>query len=231
MSVLIVAAHPDDEVLGVGGTIAKLSAAGESVSVVFGATGISARYKSPKQHSNDIEQKVGELKQDARRAADVLGIEKLYFLDFPDNRLDTVAKMDLTHSLRGVVNETLPTTVFTHHPGDYNWDHHAMFEATLMACRRSLGEHSPQRLLSYEVLSSTERSAQDASHSFFPNTYEDISKTIELKKKALEEYRSELCSYPHPRSSKGVENLAATRGNEISTHFAEAFQLIREVRP
>lgn len=227
---LIVAAHPDDEVLGAGGTIAKRAKQGWDIAVVFCATGVEGRYATRVAASDArLKAELSKLEADSQKAAAILGIRRIYRLGFPDNRMDTVSRMDVSHAIRKVVEKERPQVVFTHHHADYNWDHTLVFESVLMACRPNPGDFFPCQIYSFEVLSSTERSFQTGQHMFTPNHYVSVSETIALKKKALMAYRSEARPYPHPRSVKAVENLAAKRGNEVGLPFAECFELIRGV--
>lgn len=226
---LVVAAHPDDEVLGAGGTMAKLSAAGYSVYVVIVATGAAARYANPGNHVDQIASEIAVLKENVSSTGPILGVKRHVFLDYPDNRLDTVPLMDISHSLKEIVKDINPSIVFTHHHGDYNWDHRVVHEATLMACRANQGERYPRAIYSYEVLSSTERSFRGGEFAFVPNVYVDITGSIQKKIGALKCYTSELGEYPHPRSVEAVKNKALSRGSEVNVNYCEAFQLVRSI--
>ncbi|BAH75948.1 PIG-L deacetylase family protein [Solidesulfovibrio magneticus] len=228
-SVLVIAAHPDDETLGCGATIARLTASGQDVHVVFAATGAAARHDAAEIASEAVAREVAALKADAGRAGAVLEVASQTFLDFPDNRLDTVPLMDLAQSLKQLVADLRPGIVFTHHFGDYNWDHGRVHEATLMACRANPGEFYPRHLYSYEVLSSTERTLGAPHRLFAPNVFVDATATLDRKIAALQCYASELGVYPHPRSPEAVRQLAGVRGSSVGIHFAEAFQLLRTV--
>ena len=132
-------------------------------------------------------------------------------------------------ALKKVVDDIRPQTVFTHHHGDYNWDHRMAFDATMMACRACPGETYPATIFSYEVPSSTERAFQAPHSVFCPTTYVDIEAHLARKIEALEAYASELGEYPHPRSGQALTHLAAKRGNEVGLPCAEAFCLIRNI--
>lgn len=226
--ILVIAAHPDDEILGVAGTAAKLALSNRvTVKVVYVASGITARYSQDQHQLAEVKNALDTLKEEARTALALIGCQSFIFLDYPDNALDTVSRMEISRRLKEIVTDFQPDTVFTHHHGDYNWDHGVVFDATLMACRPSPGEAYPRYLLSYEILSSTERAFQTASTVFLPTVYWDISETIDLKKKAMQAYRTEYRPYPHPRSVEGIEALAKKRGLEVGLEWAEAFQLIR----
>jgi len=228
-SILVIAAHPDDEILGCGASMARLAAGGVKVHVVYVATGVAGRYENPVENTQKIAEQVFELKKDVAQACDVIGVRSHSFLDFPDNRLDTVPLMDISHKLKKNIQKLRPCAVLTHHHGDYNWDHSRVFEATLMACRPNFGDYYPQELYSYEVLSSTERAPAEPHRAFLPNVYVDASEGLDAKLKAIQCYQTELNPYPHPRSVKAVKNLAGVRGNEVGLEFAEAFRLIRNI--
>jgi LmbE family N-acetylglucosaminyl deacetylase len=214
---------------GWGGTIAKKTTEGHNIFVVILATGIAARYSNPSRQKIRIKQEIDNLRKEAEKSTSILGVKKIYFLDFPDNRLDTIPKMDITFKLKEIIEVVKPQIVYTHHFGDYNWDHQIAFEVSLMACRPNVGDFFPNQIYSYEVLSSTERSFQNKVNVFAPNVFEDIKETIELKKRALQCYKTELRKYPHPRSAEAIEYLSRKRGGEVGLEFAEAFQLIRKI--
>jgi LmbE family N-acetylglucosaminyl deacetylase len=227
---LVIAAHPDDEVLGAGGVIANRTRQGWEVCVVWMTSGVAGRYGSPLQDSPDVLGQQKKLSAESRQALKALGVQRHFNLNFPDNRLDIVSKMDMTQALSKIVQTFKPKVVLTHHHGDYNWDHTLTFAAALMACRPNPGDFYPEEIYAFEVLSSTERSYQTAQAVFTPNYFEDISRTIGQKKRALAAYCSEIRPYPHPRSQKGVEILAQKRGLEVGLRYAEAFQLIRKIQ-
>ena len=226
---LVIAAHPDDEVLGAGGTIAKRAKEGWHVAVVFCATGVMGRYSAKELNKPSVVREIARLNADSQKAAKILGVRQTYSLGFPDNRLDMVSRMDVAHALRKIVEKEKPEVVLTHHAGDYNWDHTIVFESALMACRPNHGDFYPKEIYSFEVLSSTERAFQYGQNIFAPTHFVSIERTVTLKKKALAAYRTEARPYPHPRSGEAVETLAKKRGNEVGLRYAEAFQLIRRI--
>lgn len=226
--VLVIAAHPDDEVLGAGGVMAKFSELGKEVHLVHVASGKGGRFFEG-ENSDLISAQQKVLASEITSACEVLGVSSYVGLSFPDNRLDTVSRMDVSLKLKELGQAIKPDLVLSHHYGDYNWDHSLVLDSTMMAFRSCYGEHSPKAILSYEVLSSTERSFQAPQTMFSPSIYIDISKQVKKKIKALECYKSELHSFPHTRSSKGVEILSQHRGMEVGIDYAEAFQLIRLV--
>lgn len=221
--ILVVAAHPDDEVLGVGGTLARLARCGAKTHVVYLATGVTGRHEAVPQAGAAIDALTG----DARRAGALLGVSSQTFLGLPDNRLDTVPRMDIVRELNTLLDRLRPDIVFTHHHGDYNWDHRAAHEATVMACRTCPGEIHPATLLTYEVPSSTERSIQHAGTVFLPTVYVDITADLNVKLASLAAYGTEIKQPPHPRSVQALETWAQKRGNEVGLSHAEAFSLAR----
>lgn len=222
--ILILAAHPDDEVLGCGGTIAKLADEGATIHVAFLADGVYSR-----SGEQTIQQEELQIRRTAsRKACDILGVKSLSFGDFPDNRMDTVALLDLTKAIESLIAEHQPDIVFTHHAGDLNIDHRRMHEAVVTACRPQHG-HPVKTLLSFEVPSSTEWQLTGSAPPFTPNWFVDISKTLNRKMAALEAYAAELRDWPHPRSKQGVEHLAHWRGATVGVDAAEAFILGRQL--
>jgi len=223
-SILVLAAHPDDEALGCGGTIAKWSDEGAIVNVAFLADGVFSRARA------ECDQKI-EL--DARRAAaqkacDILGVKSVFFGEFPDNRMDTIALLDIIKPVEALIGKYQPDTVFTHHAGDVNIDHQRIHEAVVTACRPQSG-HPVKNLLCFEVPSSTEWQLPGSAPVFAPNWFEDISDTLDCKLAALDAYAAELRDWPHPRSRQAVEHLARWRGATVGVDAAEAFMLGRQM--
>ncbi len=227
-TLLVIAAHPDDEVLGCGATVALRKKQGWQTHLLVLTKGVLGRETTEKNREAHL-QAIESLQAQTRAAADVLGFNSIAQLDFPDNRMDSVSRMDIAHSITDHLNTIRPNVVFTHHPGDYNWDHTLTFEAVLMAARQNPGDFAPDEILSFEVLSSTERGYAGGGRGFHPTTYVNVAKTIDKKKLALSYYTSEYRPYPHPRSIEAVEYLARKRGNEVGIEYAEAFELIRSV--
>jgi LmbE family N-acetylglucosaminyl deacetylase len=225
--ILVIASHPDDEILGCGGTMAKLAYDGAKVSVALLTGGIQSRYD---KHNPEMQREMQKIAKHAIKANNILGVKAsdIHFLGFEDQKLDVVPFLEITKSIKHLINTIKPDEVYTHHHGDYNNDHTVCAKATLVATRVTPGEFYPKKLYAYEVLSSSERSFGIISQ-FIPNTYVNIGNFVKKKEKALSAYKTELKKYPHPRSIKGVEIHAAKRGIEIGSKFAEAFQLIRSV--
>jgi LmbE family N-acetylglucosaminyl deacetylase len=221
--VLIFAAHPDDEVLGCGGTIAKLAANGVAVHVVFLADGVFSR------QGETI--KTAELffrREAAAKSCKILGVSSVSFGDLPDNRMDSVAILDITKIVEGHLRQHHPATVFTHHISDVNIDHRRTLEAVTIACRPQIG-NSVKSILSFEVPSSTEWQLPGNAPAFAPNWFVDISATLGKKMEALRAYEFELRDWPHPRSLLAVEHLAKWRGATVGVDAAEAFVLGRQL--
>ncbi len=228
---LVVAAHPDDEVLGCGGTVRQLTNKGWTAHLLIMTGGVGGRHSSASSDENaaHIKDEQTILANETANAANILGFSEVSNCDFPDNRMDLVSRADISIAIREKIDTYRPTVVFTHHPGDYNWDHSLTFDGVMMAARCNPPEFSPQEIRTFEVLSSTERAWQDPSRIFQPNLFVDISCTITSKQSALEAYKSEYREYPHPRSVEAIEILARKRGNEVGLEFAEAFHLVRKV--
>lgn len=216
--VLIIAAHPDDEILGVGGTIPLLVEMKKTVDVLIFTDGSSTQYFNNK---NILEDKFGE----AQQANQLLGSNLLPRLDFPDMRLDTVAHVDKNIALGKIISEGEYDTVIVQDNTDINKDHKELFESTIVACRTYPGQ-KVKNLLTYYVNSSTEWGNLLQKNPFNPNVFIDISSTIESKLKSMEKYKTELRTYPHPRSLEGIRNSAKYFGNMVGIEYAEPFKLI-----
>ena len=225
-SILILAAHPDDEVLGIGGTIARHAALGDSVHIVIAAEGATSRDAVRDIQSRQAE--LDELQSASRKAAAELGAMSVRFLGFPDNRCDSIDRLDLAKALEGVVSELQPHTIYVHHCGDVNIDHRRLHEAAFTACRPQPG-HSVKRILSFETVSSTEWTPPGSHAPFLPNVFIDIEDYWPQKRTALEVYQQEMHAWPHVRSIAAVEHLGRWRGASVGVGMAEAFMLLREV--
>ncbi len=224
--VLVVAAHPDDEVLGCGGTIARHADSGDQVQVVIIAEGSTSR-----QQQRDRSQLVDELSALAKAsqsAGSILGAAGVELLDLPDNRLDSLDRLDLIKQIEERIDRHKPQVVYVHHVGDVNVDHRRLHEAVVTACRPTPG-HVVKRLLSFEVASSTEWQPPGSASAFQPNWFVDISDQWERKREALAAYSSEMRDWPHARSLEAVEHLARWRGAQVGVEAAEAFCLLRQL--
>lgn len=224
--ILVVAAHPDDEILGCGGTMAVHSRIEDEVYVLILGEGITSR-----DESRDKEKRVKEidsLKMNIESANKIVGTRESFVFDFPDNRFDSVSLLDIIKVIEKVKNEIRPDIIYTHHQGDLNVDHQIAFRAVMTACR-PLKDESVKEIYSFEVLSSTEW-ASDNSKYFMPNYFINITDTIEKKTQAMKAYTTEIRDFPHPRSVKSIETLACNRGISVGLEFAEAFMLVRGVK-
>ena len=219
--VLVIAAHPDDETYGVGGTIARHVQNGDSVTVLIMTDGVTARH-------NVLEPQ----KEAARMACEVLGVESVHFADLPDQQLDVTPLTEVIEPILGLVREIQPQVVYTHHRGDANQDHRRLFEATLVAVR-PFGNNPVEQVFCYEVASSTEWGPSFIEWAFLPNVFVDIEPFVEQKQAAIEAYRtthqSEVKPYPHPRAPEAMEIYNKQRGISVGMESAEAFMLMRQL--
>jgi N-acetylglucosamine malate deacetylase 1 len=220
--ILVVAAHPDDEVLGCGGTVARHVDDGDEVHVIFMSDGVTSRTDIG---SNEIEIR----KQAKKYACNILSIvQPTRFLGFPDNCMDTVALLDIVQALEKVINEIEPEVIYTHHIGDLNIDHRITHKAVITACRPQPG-FCVKEIYAFEVLSSTEWQTPGVK-AFYPNVFVDIADYIDFKKQALEAYFEEMRQSPHSRSIDNAIRLNALRGNTVGLDYAEAFMLLRKIK-
>lgn len=226
MNILVLAAHPDDEVLGCGGTILKHVKNGDEVHVVILAEGVTSR--SDGRNKEQHEEKLAELADAAVRANDVLGVSSLTLLKFPDNRMDSVDLLDVVKVVEGIIDKLQPKVIYTHHAGDVNVDHCVLNKAVITACRPIPG-HLVEDILFFEIPSSTEWQVPGSAPVFAPNWFVDVTETMSTKLEALRAYASEMRDWPHPRSDKAVAHLASWRGACIGTEAAEAFVLGRRI--
>ena len=225
-NVLVIAAHPDDEVLGVGGTIARLAGEGAHVTILILAEGITSRAELTEK---DKKSQLKVLREQARKVGKFLGAKDVRFLGFPDNRLDTVPLLDVVHTIEAVIKEVKPEVVYTQHGGDLNIDHAVTFRATMTATRPMRGS-CVKCVYAYAVGSSTEWSFQKFSPVFRPASFMDISKTLTKKIRAMQMYESEARAFPHPRSPEAIEAQAKVWGSTAGLLSAEAFECIRTVQ-
>ncbi len=211
--VLVIAAHPDDELLGCGGTVALHASNGDEVTSVIVCEGDSLRYDDiSSQHQSQIYQ-----------AAKVLGVKDLRSLKFPDQKLETVILTDLIKPILEIIREIKPHIVYCQYGGDVNRDHKILFEAILVATRPT--EEFIETVYAFDTVSSTEWGYP---RSFVPDTWIDITSTLETKLEAMSKYKTELREYPHPRSLKALEYKAYSAGNQCLMKAAECFMTIRK---
>jgi len=226
-SILVIAAHPDDEVLGCGGTMARHVREGDEVHVVILAEGITSRYQERSREAREYE--LSELAKATQKAGDILGISSLRLHQFPDNRMDGVDLLDVIKCVEEHLLRVAPDIVYTHHAGDLNIDHQVVHRAVVTACRPQPGQ-SVHTLLFFEVASSTEWQPPASAATFAPNWFVNISDTLEAKITALSYYKNEMRTWPHPRSIEAIKNLALWRGASYGIESAEGFILGRYTR-
>ena len=224
--ILVVASHPDDEILGCGGTIAKLSRSGNIVKTVILTKGISSRFDSNK---NEIIKLQDKLNKSSKAANRVIGVKNLKFFDLPDNQFDNKSLLSLTKVIEKEIKNFKPNIIFTHFINDLNIDHQYTSRAVLTAARPQT-KNSVDEILFFEINSSTDYQINSNGLQFMPNYFVDISKTVKLKKKALEIYKSEMKKYPHSRSVKAILNKNISIGNSIGLGSCEAFQIARIIK-
>ena len=224
--VLVVAAHPDDEVLGCGATIARLACEGAEVYIAILGEGITSRYEKEEWADRALLEK---LHAASRQVSKLLGAKDLFMHDLPDNKFDTVPLLDVVKIIEEVVKEVQPRVVYTHHGGDLNIDHSITARAVLTATRPVAG--CPVReLLAFEVPSSTEWAFQQYEPAFRADVFMDVQATIEVKIKAMELYEGEARPFPHPRSAEALRAIARRWGSVVGVEYAEAFSLVRMIR-
>ncbi len=223
--VLIVAAHPDDEILGVGATVAKRATQGDTVRALILGEGQTSRWES---RGEAPEGAVTDLHRHTLAAAACIGYEQVSFADFPDNRFDHVDLLDLVKHVEGVIREFSPEVLYTHHGGDLNIDHQRTSQAVLTAAR-PIGNSPVKEIYAFETLSSTEWNFS-YTQPFCPSVFEAVEPFMQTKLDAMRCYGSELCEFPHPRSLEGIQISARKYGSIIGREFAEAFMLLRMIK-
>jgi len=223
MNVLVIAAHPDDEVLGVGGTVLKHIEKGNEVNCLIMGEGITSRFNSrieaPKNELN-------KLKEKCLKSGEILGYSNIDFFDLPDNRFDSKNLLDIVKIIEKKLDTYKPNVIYTHFDGDLNIDHKITAQAVLTACR-PLPNNIITELLSFDTASATGWGF--SSNYFKPNVFIDITDQIEIKLNAMSVYDSEIFEYPHPRSIKALKIRASFWGSQVGIKYAEAFQLNRQI--
>ncbi|MFA6405689.1 MAG: PIG-L family deacetylase [Candidatus Paceibacterota bacterium] len=219
--ILVIVAHPDDEVLGVGGTILKHVAEGDDVSALILGDGELSR-------GNATLADIKKREKQAEQVSKKMGLKNLFLEKLPDNQFDSVSLLSITKIVEKYINKIKPEVIYTHHGGDLNIDHQLTFQSVLTACRPQPG-FFVKSIFTFETPSSTEWANKDFGKTFIPNFYNNISDFIDRKIEILRIYKDEMRSYPHPRSYEGVQILAKFRGMTVGYKYAEAFEVIRKL--
>lgn len=215
MKILVFAPHNDDEVLGVGGTIAKYVREGHEV------------YVCEVTKSASIE-RLRIIREEAMKAHNLLGISQTFFLDFPVVKLNEIPIMDLNAEFTRVIDAVKPDIAFIPHRGDMHRDHLVVSHCAMVAMR-PIGANIVKEIYAYETLSETEWNIPSVENAFIPNVWVDISEYIDIKLEAMSCYKSQLMQPPHPRSNEIIKALASVRGSTVNAKFAESFMLIRKI--
>jgi len=227
VKVLVIAAHPDDEILGCGATAARLVTEGHEVQFAILGEGMTSRHPS---RSDTAASQLASLQGKARLAAAKVGVKNLVLGELPDNRLDTVPLLEVVKIVEGLVDRFQPEVIYSHHGGDLNIDHEVIHRAVLTATRPVAG-HPVREIYAFEVPSSTEWSWQRLEPVFRPNVFVDVTRTLEAKIAAMECYETEARKFPHPRSPEALRAIAMRWGSVAGCGAAEAFELVRSVHP
>lgn len=227
MQVLAVVAHPDDEVLGVGATLARHADGGDDVHVCILSDGVTSRYEEMSETSR---QEIRRRRERAERACGELGTDSVSFHDFPDNQFDDVPLLDIVQAIEAEISEHEPGIIYTHHYGDLNIDHELTCRATVTAAR-PLADSTVTNVLAFETLSATEWSISEESNAFQPTSFIDVSDHLDRKLEALSVYEDELRESPHPRTKDTIRKNAEVWGAKSGFDAAEPFVTLRYSRP
>jgi LmbE family N-acetylglucosaminyl deacetylase len=226
VKVLVIAAHPDDEVLGCGGTAARLAQEGHDVHFAILGEGITSRHP---QRTDANAAQLDKLHRQSEAAAAKVGVKNVVHDRLPDNRLDTVPLLEIVKIVEGLVDRIKPEVIYTHHRGDLNVDHGIIHRSVLTAVRPVSGQ-PVREIYSFEVPSSTEWAFQQLEPCFRPNVFVDVTRTLEAKIAAMGCYETEVRQFPHPRSPEALRAIAMRWGSVCGCGAAEAFELVRSVR-
>jgi len=224
--ILVIVAHPDDEVLGCGGNIARLVNEECEVYIAILGEGMTSRCRQREQASKNS---VKKLHAKSRKAAAILGVRNIFLYELPDNRFDSLPLLDVVKLIEELIDRVQPEEIYTHHRGDLNIDHVVVHRA-VMTATRPIPNCPVQKVYAFEVSSSTEWAFNQFSAGFQANVFVDITSTLEKKIAAMEIYDSEIRTFPHPRSKEALIALAKRTGSIGGMQAAEAFELIREIR-
>lgn len=227
MNVFVIAAHPDDELLGVGATVARHVEEGDAVYALILGEGQTSRFGHREDAGKEI---LKELHEDTLKAAAEVGFKDVFFADFPDNRFDHVDLLDIVKTIERYVENYQPEVIYTHHGGDMNIDHQRTFQAVLTATR-PMEDCPVKEIYAFETVSSTEWNFAYGDQQFKPNYFVRVTKEqFEKKLRGMEAYRSELRDYPHPRSLKMLQVVSDRWAGVVGGGYVEAFELIRSIR-
>ncbi len=226
MNVLVIAPHPDDEILGCGGTIAKHVANDDDVYVCIVTRGYPPVYNHPREVLDNLQH---DLFDEIQAAHKLLNVKKTFYLQMPAVMMETVPRYELNGKVSGLIKEVEPNVIYIPHFGDMQKDHAITSEAVMVAVRPKF-EYNVQYVYAYETLSETEWNIPHAANAFMPNVFIDISDYLGIKLEAMACYKSQISLSPNPRSLEAVQALAKFRGSTMGTRAAEAFTLIREYR-
>jgi len=216
---LIIAPHPDDEVLGCGGFIKKLTLGSIPVTVLIMTRGKRGKYS---------DEKIERVREEALNAHKILGVNGTIFLDFPAPDLDIISLAEIAESISKVIREMNAVTIFIPHKGDIHHDHKVIFNASMVAAR-PVGRHIVRQVFAYETLSETEWAIPLGDEYFVPNSYVDITDVFSYKLDAMKCYQSQLREFPNPRSLETISALSQFRGSTVGLNRAEAFVAIRNI--
>lgn len=226
MNILAFAPHPDDEIIGCGGTLARHVADGDRVTVCVATRGLPPVYNHPQAVIDGLPH---DLAHEIEAVHRLLGVAKTVYLGFPAVMLETVPRYQLNRAVDTVVDEVRPDIVYLPHPGDLQKDHGVLTDAVMVALRPK-AVRAVRTAYAYETLSETEWGLPGAASAFIPNTFVDITPYLPLKLRLMEGYASQLAAFPNPRSLEAVQALARVRGSTMGAEAAEAFALVREYR-
>ena len=222
--ILVISAHPDDEILGCGASMSYFSRKGYIINTLILSRGIDSR-----KNEKNKKTKKAILEIAAIKANKIVGSKKIDFENFPDNKFDTVPLLEVVQSIESKINNFKPSIILTHHFNDLNIDHEVVNRATIIATR-PIPKRNKFKILTYEVNSSTDWANNNKPGKFSPNYFIKVSKT-DLKKKveALKCYKTEMRKWPHTRSISAIKNLSKLRGSSVGLEYAESFHLFRQI--
>ena len=225
--ILVVAAHPDDEILGCGATIIEHVRKKDKVGILIASEGVTSRdeVRDSKKRKKEIKDLFSISKQIAKK----IGVSFIQSLSLPDNRLDGENLLDVIKKVEKVINRFKPDIIYTHHPNDLNIDHSLVNKAVLTAVR-PIPKQTVKKIYAFEILSSTNWSKSSKNTTFIPNYFNEITNSLSLKIKYLKMYKNEIRKWPHARSTKALKSLAFYRGSTVGVNAAEAFELLREIK-